>query len=160
MFALLLPIVEEITATTVGRVVLEQVASEAISSAFPSGSSSATRLHVEADVSACVAALDRMIERIHDFAAHGIRNVVADWETQTVRRKAPGVRHIHAGAKVIFRPHSRAEMRRHYAAMRRLQRKGRYAVGTSTRPILRQVLIDALEDQLAAAMTARLVWDR
>jgi hypothetical protein len=115
---------------------------------------------VDVDIKAALERIEGMQKRIATFEHTDIREEVRNWETRDVRRHRPGAKSIRGGgAKVIFRPHSRYEMRRARAAMRRTVRKGRYYVGRlSMRPILRRFLIDRLTERMSELMAEKLRW--
>jgi hypothetical protein len=100
--------------------------------------------------------LERMQRKLEHFEG-ALLHEVRDWEVQDVHRKQPGAHGSRDGtviARVIFRPHSRYEMKRSMLARRRLHYKGR----TSTRDILRKQLIDRLIVRLNAKIEEELKW--
>lgn len=102
--------------------------------------------------------IEGMQQKIQHLDHHDILDEVRDWETQDVNRKLPGARRARHGARVTFRPHSRYEMLRSRRARRRLMRKGRYLYRVSTRPILRQVMIDRLTERMNELLVEKLRW--
>jgi hypothetical protein len=116
-------------------------------------------LHIELEgldkITQRLDAMHRKIRHLeHVDAVHEMR----DWEVENVHRHAPGARRMRLGAKVLFRPHSRYEMRRHQLAMRRLIQRGGTVRPPSTRPILRQVLVDQLRERMTTLLSEKLKW--
>jgi hypothetical protein len=100
-----------------------------------------------------MARLDGMIEKLIELRTHKIGEEFANWQTETVHRRAPFVVHHRNVWGTRFRPHSRWEMQRHRRAMRRLVRHGRYTGFYSTRPILRQELLDDLVKRMEEVLS-------
>jgi hypothetical protein len=95
--------------------------------------------------------LDGMLHQLRNLKGRDLSHEFAQWQTEDVHRRYPYVLRRRGRPITLltrFRPHSRYEMRRHYAAQCRLIRKGRYAGYTSMRPILREEMIEALEERL------------
>jgi hypothetical protein len=104
------------------------------------------------------AKIDGMKRKIAHLEHVDIVNEVRDWETQDVNRKHPGAHRTRFGAKVLFRPHSRYEMARHRAAMRRILKHHGILRPPSTRPILRQVMIDRLRERMTKMFHEKIQW--
>jgi hypothetical protein len=110
-------------------------------------------ISIELDgVAQVLARLNGMSEQLRDLRGRDLSHELASWQVEDVRRQVPFVRR-HRGRPVMiwtrFRPHSWARMRHHRAAQRRLIRHGRYIGDGSSRPILRQSMIDRLEQRMA-----------
>ena len=82
----------------------------------------------------------------------------ASWQTDDVHRKHADVRHTRSGVRTTFRPHSRYEMMRRRRSARRLIRRGRYVPRWSTRPILRQQLLDELYERIVKMLHEKFKW--
>jgi hypothetical protein len=102
--------------------------------------------------------IDGMRYKIRHLEHVDIVHEMRDWEVETVNRKRPGTRHIRLGGKVLFRPHSKFEMKRHQLAVRRLIKHGGTVRPASTRPILRQMLIDRLRERMTHLLREKLKW--
>jgi hypothetical protein len=110
--------------------------------------------------------LGSMVGRLRQLTARGVRNELADWEVEDMHRQAPWARRSRprGTAYTTVRPHSRYEMRRSRAYQRRALRrtlKGSTAffeAKTSTRPILRQELLDRLAERYVELLSERLQW--
>ena len=109
------------------------------------------------DVSHVLDQLHHMQHNIRDLKRHGIVAETRDWEVQDVHRHRPGARHTRSGAITRFRPHSKYEMARHRAHLRKLARHGVKFV-PSTRPILRRMLIDQLWERVTRLVSEKLKW--
>jgi hypothetical protein len=101
--------------------------------------------------------LDAMRHKVQHVQHVDIAHEMADWEVQDVHRHRPGMHHTRIGARTKFRPHSRYEMRRHQQALRRLSKRSIMRLA-STRPILRQVMIERLRERMVAMLDNKLKW--
>jgi hypothetical protein len=96
--------------------------------------------------------LDGMLYELRELRGRDLSAELAAWQTEDVHRERPFVRRQRGRPVVVwtrFRPHSWVRMRHHRAAQRRLIRRGRYIGFGSIRPILRQSMIDRLEQRMA-----------
>jgi hypothetical protein len=116
-------------------------------------------------VSVSLEGLDRVTKKIDGmrFKIRHLEHVdvpheMRDWETGDVHRHAPGTHRTRLGGKVLFRPHSRYEMARHRAAMRRILKHHGILRPPSTRPILRQIMIDRLRERMTRLVSEKLQW--
>jgi hypothetical protein len=107
-----------------------------------------------------------MIGRLRNLSSRGVRNELADWEVEDMHRDAPWARRSRprGTAYTTVRPHSRYEMRRSRAYQRRALRRtlkgstAPFQMKTSTRPILRQELLDRLAERYVELLSERLRW--
>ena len=96
--------------------------------------------------------VDKMILQLRELRGYEIGREFAEWQEQDVNPKHAFVVKHRATWTTRFRPHSRWEMTRHRYAMRRLVRRGRYTGYYSTRPVLRQELLDQLVTRMEALL--------
>lgn len=102
--------------------------------------------------------LDAMRSKLRHLRAADIPHEMGDFETEDVHRHAPGVHRTRTGAKSKFRPHSRYEMMRHRRAVRRIFKERGIVRPASTRPILRQVMIDRLRERMKTMSQEKIKW--
>jgi hypothetical protein len=97
-----------------------------------------------------------MEQKIHHFGTD-IRHELSDWQVADMHRKKPGTRKLPHGGYTIIRPHSRYEMRRSRLATRKhFLRTAVTQLRTTTRPILREILLDQLRDRMTALLRDKL----
>jgi hypothetical protein len=100
-----------------------------------------------------------MQEKIKDLEHEGLVDEVRNWEVQDVHRHRPAAKRRRGGrVQTLFRPHSRYEMMKSRRAVRKLFRRGRYIYKRSMRPILRQVMIDRLQERVNELLVEKLKW--
>lgn len=102
--------------------------------------------------------LDAMRAKIAHAKHVDLGDEFASWQTDDVHRKHADVRHTRSGVRTTFRPHSRYEMMRRRRSARRLIRRGRYVPRWSTRPILRQQLLDELYERMVEMLHEKFKW--
>lgn len=117
-----------------------------------------------------------MVRAITIFGSRGIRREMDAWQTDQMHRQNAWSKRVpwrahRAGAFTIIRPHSKFEVDRSRAYQMGQRRKQRAAARrkkpvliaianpkTSTRPILRESLLDALAARLSAALARSITW--
>jgi hypothetical protein len=95
--------------------------------------------------------LNHMSEQLRDLKGKDLSHEFREWQVEDVHRQKPFIQRRRGRPLTLvtrFRPHSWARMRHHRAAQRRLIRRGRYIGVGSSRPILRQTMIDRLEERI------------
>jgi hypothetical protein len=103
--------------------------------------------------------LDGMKEKIKHFEHVDIRHELGDWQVDDMNRKKPGTRKLPHGAYTIVRPRSRWELKKQRQAIRRhFLKTAVIRRPASNRPILRQVLIDKLQDRMTTLLRDKLHW--
>jgi hypothetical protein len=106
--------------------------------------------------------LNDMLHKLGHFKRVDIGQEMSAWQTEDMHRKRPYTkRNRRAGsASTTVRPHSRYEMGHRRRVARRLIRKGRYLPRWSTRPILRDVLLERLQNRLDILVADKLTWKK
>jgi hypothetical protein len=106
--------------------------------------------------------LDDMLRKVRHFKAVDIGQELSAWQTEDMHRKRPYTkRNRRRGvASTVIRPHSRFEMGHRRRVARRLIRKGRYLPRWSSRPILRDVLLERLQNRLDILVANKLTWKK
>jgi hypothetical protein len=106
--------------------------------------------------------ITNMLRKVRHFKAVDIGQEMSAWQTEDMHRQRPYTkRNRRRGvASTLIRPHSRYEMGHRRRAARRLIRKGRYVPRWSTRPILRDVLLERLQNRLDILVEAKLTWKK
>jgi hypothetical protein len=102
--------------------------------------------------------LESMRRKVRHLEHTDVVHEMRDWEVEDMHRHNPGAKHIRLGDKVLIRAHSRYEVRRHQLAVRRLIKHGGAVRPSSTRPILRQMLIDRLHERMTRLLHEKLKW--
>jgi hypothetical protein len=102
--------------------------------------------------------IDAMRHKIAHLEHSDIPHELSDWQVADVHRHKPFTLHTRTGAKTRFRPHSKYEMHRHQLAMRRILKHHGVLRLPSTRPILRQVMIDRLRERMTKMLHDKLRW--
>ena len=116
----------------------------------------------------------KMIGSITYFGGVELPKEMSDWQTEDVHRKWPGTKRSRwrrgsTRAQTLFRQHSRYETERSQLYQRRLLRRLRRATGRrpitqfiqlkrSTRPILRENLIEQLRNRMVTALFETITW--
>jgi hypothetical protein len=106
--------------------------------------------------------LTDMLRKVRHFKAVDIGQELSAWQTEDMHRQRPYTkRNRRRGvASTVIRPHSRYEMGQRRRVMRRLVRKGRYVPRWSSRPILRGVLLERLQNRLDILIANKLTWKK
>jgi hypothetical protein len=128
---------------------------------------------VSLDVSGPVAMLGAMLREINHFGRVGIGQELSAWQVDDMHRGRPFTlrNRSQKTARTLVRPHSRYEVNRsrktQRAIVRRVRRKGELLTlptqpkrPWSTRPILRQTLIDRLHERMSYAMRDKIRWPK
>jgi hypothetical protein len=131
---------------------------------------------IDVDTSGPVNRIGGMIRAITIFGSRGIRREMDGWQTDDMHREKAWSKKIpwrahRAGAWTLIRPHSKHEVERSAAYQKGARRRARAAARrkrpviiaiahpkTSTRPILRAVLIDKLGARLQEALGRAITW--
>jgi hypothetical protein len=103
-----------------------------------------------------------MLRKVRHFKAVDIGQEMSAWQTEDMHRKRPYTkRNRRRGvASTVIRPHSRYEMGHRRRVARRLIRKGRYVPRYSSRPILRDALLERLQSRLDILIANKLTWKK
>jgi hypothetical protein len=126
-----------------------------------------------ANADAIAKTVGKMIGSITYFGGVEMPKEMSDWQTEDVHRKRPGTKRSRwrrgsTQVQTLFRPHSRYETMRSQLYQRRLLRRLRRTkrrvitdfiqLKRSTRPILRESLIDQLRNRMVTALFETISW--
>jgi hypothetical protein len=126
-----------------------------------------------ANADAIAKTVGKMIGSITYFGGVEMPKELSDWQTQDVHRKRPGTKRSRwrrgsTQVQTLFRPHSRYETTRSQLHQRRLLRRLRRTkrrvitdfiqLKRSTRPILRESLIEQLRNRMVTALFETISW--